>query len=50
MIPIDAVTPILNFFIPNLTDQSLTREQNTPTNMAESKLQDLIIMATENEE
>ncbi len=50
MIPIEAITPILIFCIPNLTDSSLTREQKTPTNMTESKLQDFIIIATENEE
>lgn len=50
MIPIEAITPIPSFCIPNLTDSSLTREQNTPTNITESKLQDFIIIDTENEE
>ena len=50
MIPIEAINPIPSFCIPNLTDSSLTRKQNIPTNMTESKLQDFIIIDTENEE
>lgn len=48
--PNDAISPIHILFSPSFNEVSLTREQNTPTSITESKLQDFTMIAAAKEE